>query len=131
MKKWKKISYWVATVWLASGLLATGVQQLMKVQLEGVHSPPGVYGITALGYPVYLLTLIGIWKILGVAALLIPKFPLLKEWAYAGITFLLTGAIFSHIAVGNTAMDLFPASLLLVLTVLSWYYRPPERTMKS
>jgi hypothetical protein len=66
-----------------------------------------------------------------VVALLIPKFPLLKEWAYAGIIFLLTGAIFSHMAVGNTAMDLFPASLLLVLTALSWYFRPAERKMKS
>src|SRR6476620_6551937 len=101
MKKWKKITYWVATLWLSSGLVATGVQQLMKVQLEGVQSPPGVYGITELGYPVYLLTLLGIWKILGVIALLVPKFPLVKEWAYAGIFFLLTGALFSHIAVGH------------------------------
>jgi uncharacterized membrane protein YphA (DoxX/SURF4 family) len=131
MKKWKKITYWVTTLWLCSGMLATGVQQLMKVQLEGVHSPPGVYGITALGYPVYLLTLLGIWKMLGVIALLIPKFPLVKEWAYAGIFFLLTGALFSHIAVGNPAKELFPSSLLLVLTILSWYFRPAERKVSG
>jgi uncharacterized membrane protein YphA (DoxX/SURF4 family) len=127
MKKRNKIIYWIATLWLASGMLATGVQQLMQVQLEGVQSPPGVFGIKDLGYPVYFLTIIGIWKILAVIALLIPRYPLLKEWAYAGIVFLLTGAIYSHIAVGHVMTELIPAGLLLVLTVLSWFFRPAER----
>ena len=131
MKKRDKIIYWISTVWLASGMLATGVQQLMQVQLEGALSPPGVFGITKLGYPVYVLTIIGIWKILAVIALLIPKFPLLKEWAYAGVVFLLTGAIYSHIAVGHSAGELFPAGLLLVLTVLSWYFRSQERKVAT
>ncbi len=94
MKKRNRIIYWIATVWLASGMLATGVQQLMNVQLDGALSPPGVFGIKDLGYPVYVLTIIGVWKILAVIALLIPKYPLIKEWAYAGIVFLLTGAIY-------------------------------------
>jgi len=123
----KKIFYWITTIWLALGMLATGVQQLMKVQLEGALSPPGVYGITQLGYPVYVLTIIGFWKLLGVVALLIPKYPLLKEWAYAGIFFLLTAAIFSHIAVGHPMKELFPSVFLLVLTVVSWYCRPDTR----
>jgi len=127
MKKRDKIIYWISTVWLAAGMLATGVQQIMKVQLEGALSPPGVYGIIELGYPVYVLTLLGIWKLLGVVALLVPNYALVKEWAYAGIFFLLTGAIFSHVAVGHPAAELFPASLLLALTVLSWYFRPPNR----
>ncbi|MCD6010675.1 MAG: DoxX family protein [Flavipsychrobacter sp.] len=127
MSKRNKIIYWIATIWLSAGMLATGIQQLLKVKLEGVLSPPGEYGITHLGYPVYFLTIIGVWKILGVIALLIPKFPLLKEWAYAGFFFLLTGAIFSHIAVGDPAGENFPAVLLLALTVISWYLRPPGR----
>ena len=127
MKKRDKIIYWISTVWLAAGMLATGVQQIMKVQLEGALSPPGVYGIIELGYPVYVLTLLGIWKLLGVVALLVPNYALVKEWAYAGIFFLLTGTIFSHVAVGHPAAELFPASLLLALTVLSWYFRPPNR----
>ena len=127
MKKRDKIIYWISTIWLALGLLATGIQQLMKVQLEGALSPPGVYGITQLGYPVYVLTILGVWKMLGVIALLIPKFPLLKEWAYAGVFFLLTGAIFSHIAVSHLMKELFPSFLLLVLTALSWYFRPANR----
>jgi hypothetical protein len=68
---------------------------------------------------------------LGVAALLITKFPLLKEWAYAGFFFLLTGAVYSHIAVGHSASELFPALLLLILTVVSWYFRPADRKIIS
>ena len=131
MKKIHKIIYWISTVWLALGMAATGVQQLMKVQLEGAYSPPGVFGITQLGYPVYVLTIIGIWKILGVVALLIPKFPLLKEWTYAGIFFLLTAAIYSHVAVGHPAKELIPSLVLLVLTGLSWYLRPADRKVIS
>jgi len=127
----RKIIYWIATIWLASGMLATGIQQLLKVKLEGVQAPPGVYGITHLGYPVYFLTILGIWKILGVAALLIPKSPVLKEWAYAGFFILLTGAVFSHIATGNPAKELFPSVLLLVLLILSWYFRPANRKVIS
>jgi hypothetical protein len=99
------------------------------VEAEGSVSPPGVYGIALLGYPVYFLTLLGIWKILGVIALLIPKYPLLKEWAYAGFFFVVTGAIFSHIAVGDPMVEVFPSALLLILTVVSWYFRPAERRM--
>ena len=131
MSKGTRITYWIATIWLALGMIATGIQQLMKVKLEGALAPPGVYGITLLGYPVYFLTILGVWKILGVIALLAPKFPLLKEWAYAGFFFLLTGAIFSHVAVSHSFKEIFPSLLLLVLTLLSWYFRPPNRKIIS
>src|SRR5690242_8852772 len=131
MSKRNKIIYWVATLWLSAGMVATGVQQLMKAQLEGALAPPGVYGISLLGYPVYFLTIIGVWKILGVIALIVPKFPLVKEWAYAGFVFLCTGAIYSHIATGNGAAELFPATLLLVLTIISWYLRPADRKVAA
>ena len=65
MSKRKRIIYWIATLWLSLGMLATGVQQLFKMQLEGALAPPGVWGISKLGYPVYFLTLLGVWKILG------------------------------------------------------------------
>ena len=125
--KARKIIYWISTIWLGLGMVATGIQQLLKVTLEGAMAPPGVWGITQLGYPVYFLTILGIWKILGVAALLIPKYPLLKEWAYAGFFFLLTGAIFSHIAVGHAMSELIPSLLLLVLLIISWYTRSANR----
>ena len=131
MKKRNKIIYWIATLWLALGMLSTGAVQLLKMKAEGAVAPPGVYGITHLGYPVYLLTILGVWKILGVIAVLIPKFPLLKEWAYAGFFFTMSGAVFSHIAVGDSMSGIFPSLLLLILTVVSWYFRPESRKIIS
>ena len=131
MTKRNKIIYWISTIWLASGMLATGTLQLFKVKAEGAVAPPGVDGITHLGYPIYFLTILGIWKILGVVALLIPKFPLLKEWAYAGFFFAMSGAAFSHIATGDSMNEIFPSLLLLILTVVSWYFRPSDRKITS
>src|SRR5436190_24221274 len=127
MTKRNKIIYWVSTLWLASGMLATGTLQLFRAKAEGALAPPGVYGITHLGYPVYLLTIVGVWKILGVVALLIPKFPLLKEWAYAGFFFIMSGAVFSHIAIGDSVNEIFPSLLLLILVAVSWSFRPADR----
>lgn len=120
MKKRDKIIYWIATVWLALGMTSTGIVQLSKMKEEADM-------ITSLGYPLYILTILGIWKILGVVAVLMPKFPLLKEWAYAGFFFVMSGAVFSHVAVGDDAIDFFGPTLLLVLTVVSWYFRPANR----
>jgi len=126
-----KIIYWISTIWLALGMLTTGTLQLFKVNAEGAVAPPGVYGITRLGYPIYFLTILGVWKILGVVALLSPKFPLLKEWAYAGFFFAMSGALVSHIAVGDPVNEIFPSLLLLILTVVSWYFRPENRKIIS
>lgn len=120
MTKRNKIIYWVATIWLALGMASTGIVQLIQMDEE-------VQKINILGYPAYFLIIIGIWKLLGVVAILVPKYPLVKEWAYAGFFFLMTGAIFTHIAVGDEAVEYFGASLLLVLTILSWYFRPSDR----
>jgi len=131
MKRRDKIIYWIATLWLTLGMTSTGVVQLLKMEAEGAVAPPGVYGIKYLGYPVYFLTILGVWKILGVIAVLIPKFPLVKEWAYAGFFFVMSGAIFSHIAVGDPVNEMWPSALLLILTVISWYSRPPGRKILS
>lgn len=127
MTKWNKIIYWISTLWLALGMVSTGLVQLLKMKSEGAVSPPGVYGIVHLGYPIYFLTILGVWKILGVIAILLPKLPLLKEWAYAGFFFIMTGAIISHIATGDRLKENFPALLLLILTIVSWYLRPLDR----
>jgi uncharacterized membrane protein YphA (DoxX/SURF4 family) len=109
MKKANTIIYWVATGWLALGMISTGIVQLIQLKEE-------VAMMNHLGYPLYFLTILGIWKILGTIAVIIPKFPLVKEWAYAGFFFAMTGAIFSHIAMGDGAKELFGPSLLIVLT---------------
>lgn len=126
MKTRNKIIYWISTAWLALGMLSTGIAQLVKKETGA----GGLDSITHMGYPVYFLTILGIWKIMGVIAVLIPKFPLLKEWAYAGFFFAMTGAIFSHIASGSMYY-LIPSVLLLVLTLVSWYFRPADRKINS
>lgn len=115
-----KIIYWFATIWLALGMLSTGIVQLLKQQAD-------IELMVHLGYPVYLLTILGIWKILGVITVLIPGVRLLKEWAYAGFFFAMTGAVSSHIASGSNAIDFFGPVLLLILTITSWYFRPIDR----
>jgi uncharacterized membrane protein YphA (DoxX/SURF4 family) len=120
MTKTNKIIYWIATLWLALGMLSTGIVQILKIKEEADM-------MAHLGYPLYFLTILGVWKILGVIAILIPKFPLLKEWAYAGFLFAMSGAVFSHFASGDGAKEYFGPTLLLVLTIISWYYRPADR----
>ena len=127
MKKRNKIVYWISTIWLALGMLSTGAVQLLKAK-EGQG---GADMLQHLGYPGYLLTLLGIWKLLGVIVVLIPGFPLLKECAYAGFFFVMSGAIFSHIASDDPINEIFPALLLLVLTLVSRYFRPVDRKIPS
>jgi len=119
-----KIIYWIATIWLSLGMVSTGAVQLFQIKGDGPGSPDSM---TQLGYPVYFVTFLGIAKFLGVIALLLPKLPLLKEWAYAGFFFMMSGAIFTHVAAGNSLGEIFPPLLLLILTVVSWYFRPSDR----
>lgn len=122
MTKRNKIIYWISTLWLSLGMLSTGIVQLLNMKEETEF-------MLRLGYPAYFLSLIGFWKILGVVAILLPKFPVVKEWAYAGFFFSMSGAIFSHAVNGNGAKDFFGPTLLLILTVVSWYFRPAERKL--
>jgi len=123
MTKRNKILYWIATLWLALGMTSTAVVQLIRMKEEVAKTS------LELGYPIYFLSIIGTWKILGVITVLIPKFPLLKEWAYAGFFFLMSGAILSHLIVGDQPKELFGPTLLLILTILSWYFRPANRKL--
>ena len=127
MTKTRKIIYWIATVWLALGMVATASGQLIRMK-EGQGA---VDSLEHLGYPVYLLTILGVWKILGTVAVLVPGFPRLKEWAYAGFFFAMSGAVYSHLAVGDGLTAMLPALLLTVLTLVSWYLRPEGRRLVS
>lgn len=120
MKKTTRIIYWIATLWLSLGMISTGIIQLIK-------QPEEVENITKLGYPVYMLPLLGVLKIVGVIVVLVPRFTLLKEWAYAGFFFAMAGAAYSRVAAGDGISEIAPPLLLLVLTVVSWYFRPVNR----
>ncbi|MES2388885.1 MAG: DoxX family protein [Bacteroidota bacterium] len=120
MTKRNKIIYWVATGFLCFGMSANGTAQL-------IHHKGFADMFAHLGYPAYFMTILGAWKLLGVIALLIPKFPLLKEWAYAGFFFAMSGALFSHIAVADPLLESGGAVVLLGVIVTSWYFRPADR----
>lgn len=120
LSKKKSIAYWFFTLWMSLGLTSAGIVQLLRMDFE-------VEFIVALGYPVYFLTILGLSKLLGVFAVLIPKYPLLKEWAYAGFVFTMLGAIYSEAVTSSPFSEIFPPILLLVLISLSWYLRPESR----
>ena len=105
--------------WLVTGLLVTFT--VFGAVLNITHSPGVLASIQHLGYPVYFLRLIGGWKLLGVAALLLPSRPHLKEWAYAGLFFDTTGALYSHLAAGDDPAGWGPAFLGVLLTLGSYY----------
>ncbi len=115
----------IATGLLAIGMLQSGIFAILR-------SKEWVDLVTGLGYPVYFLILLGTWKILGVIAILIPRFALLKEWAYAGFFFAMTGALVSHLALGDYAFKAIAAPAFQILfIILSWYFRPADRKINS
>lgn len=123
MEKKKNIMYWISTGLLCFCMLG-GVGQLFQVKQV-------VDGFAPLGYPVYFISIIGFWKVLAIIAILIPKFPLLKEWAYAGIFFAMTGASVSHIAVHDTAFHIIVPLIIAGIAVCSWYLRPSTRKLAT
>jgi uncharacterized membrane protein YphA (DoxX/SURF4 family) len=119
------IAYWVTTALLASELLVGGIWDVLRV-------PQVVAVIHRLGYPSYFLVILGVWKLLGAVALIIPRSPRLKEWAYAGTFFDLTGAVLSQLASGW--MDVGPLIYPIVMigvALMSWALRPASRRLSA
>ena len=116
----KRIGYWVTTGLLSFGMVAGGIGQISYAKFNAD-------GMRHLGYPLYTMRIIGAWKIVGVVALLLPGYGLLKEWAYAGFFFLLTGAVLSHIVSGDAFVHWLAPLVFALLTVLSWSLRPADR----
>jgi len=125
--KVKLIIYWVTTTLIVLETLAGGFVDLTHGRTNVFSGPLVVDVVTDLGYPVYVLVVLGIWKIPGAIVLLLPRLPRLKEWAYAGIIFELTGAIASWLFIGGTGQAIAPL-ILAVLAMISWALRPPSRT---
>jgi DoxX-like family len=122
--RYRAAAFWLATVLVAGELGLGGAWDIMRL--------PSVRGVvTQLGYPTYFLVLLGTWKVLGAVALLAPRRPLLKEWAYAGAFFTYSGAIASHLTTGYALGELGFLAPLTALTVLSWALRPPSRRVSA
>jgi len=118
-----------ATYWLTTGLL--GLDFLVGGAFQIGRSPQAAEGFAHLGYPAYFMTLLGVWKILGAIALLVPGLPRLKEWAYAGIFFDLTAAVVSVLAVGDGFAPALLPLAFLALTLASWALRPQSRALTT
>lgn len=119
----RTIAYWVTTALVVFELVWGGAWDILRVPQVRVL-------IERLGYPSYFLVILGIWKLLGAVALVIPKFPRLKEWAYAGVVFDLTGAVASLFASGLVAVGTAAYPVLMIgVAVASWALRPPSRRL--
>ena len=125
-KKAKNIAYWITTGLVALPIGSGGVAQIAQFKAN----PHGI--VPVLLYPMYFFAILGVWKVLGAIAILAPRFPRLKEWAYAGIFFDLTGAVASIAAVGvygAYAFHIIAPLIIAGLTVASWALRPESRTI--
>jgi len=118
------VGYWVCTVLVALAMGSGGVGELMRW-------PDVVTGMAHLGYPVYFLTILGVWKLLGAIVILAPRLPLVKEWAYAGIVFDVTGASASHTASGDEVFHIVTPLLIAALVAASWALRPASRRLEG
>lgn len=120
--KTQTIGYWVTTGLVALAMAAGGA-------LDVIGAPAVLEAVEKLGYPAYVATLLGTWKLLGAAAILAPGMPRLKEWAYAGMFFDLTGAALSHAAVHDPAPKIITPLVLAALAIASWLLRPQSRVL--
>ena len=120
----KTIGYWVATGFAALAFVVPGFGNLARV-------PQIAQDMAHLGYPTYFLTILGTWKVLGAVAIVVPGFPRLKEWAYAGMIFDLTGAAVSRAASGDGAGMVIAPLAIAGLVVASWALRPAGRVLKA
>jgi hypothetical protein len=118
----QKVAYWIVTGLLSFGMLLGGTAQILRAKFN-------VDGIVHLGFPEYVLPILGVWKVLAIVVILMPKYLLVKEWAYAGLFFLLSGGVISHIASGDGILEALPVFVFMCLTVASWYLRPVERKL--
>lgn len=121
MDKRKKTTYWIVTALLCF-CLSGGIGQLFQVKQI-------VDGFAPLHYPLYFLSIIGFWKTMAIIAILIPGSRLLKEWAYAGVFFAMTGASVSQLASGGSVFHVIVPLIIAGLTITSWYLRPPSRKL--
>lgn len=127
----KSVAYWIATVMIAGETLAGGAMDVVHGRSMVVTGTPVLDVVTSLGYPAYVLTIIGTWKLLGGATILAPRLPRLKEWAYAGIVIELTAAAASLSVRGYGAGDIATPLLLAALAMASWALRPQSRMVGS
>lgn len=118
----RTLGYWIPTALFALAMTGSGVFNASRAE-------PIVQAMAHLGFPAWLPLLLGVWKLLGVVAILAPGFPRLKEWAYAGFFFNLSGASVSHLATGDAVGDAVAPLVMLGIGLASWAMRPDGRRL--
>jgi uncharacterized membrane protein YphA (DoxX/SURF4 family) len=116
----RKIGYWVCTGIIAFILLSGGLGQVAGMNTEG---------FIKLGYPAFFATMLGVWKILGGIAILVPRFPRVKEWAYAGIFFDFSSAAVTHVAEHSSLFHIISPLVCAGILFGSWALRPESRAL--
>jgi uncharacterized membrane protein len=125
MEKRNLAIYWTTTGLMSVGMLGSGLAQI-------AHAKEMIDLVVPLGYPLYILYIIGVWKILGVITILVPGFKILKEWAYAGFFFVMTGALISHLASADYSLKgLIGPFMQTIFIITSWYFRPANRKITT
>ncbi|MEV6769589.1 DoxX family protein [Nocardia sp. NPDC051030] len=117
---YRALAYWIATLLVIAELVVGGIWDILRIPYVRDLMPH-------LGYPTYFLVLLGIWKLLGAVALLLPGRPVVKEWAYAGVFFVYSGAIVSHLTAGYARGTVGVLVVLIALTITSWVTGRPSR----
>jgi len=118
----RAVVYWATTVFVVFNMFFGALAEMAQFT-------PTAEGMQALGYPIYMMAILGTWKVLGSITLLIPRFPRLKEWAYAGMFFNMTGAAISHLVVADEAWHVWYTASLAILVLVSWALRPESRAL--
>jgi hypothetical protein len=118
----RTVGYWTCTALVAFAFVSGGVVYVMR-------APHALEGLQQLGYPVHFMVLLGVWKLLGGIAILLPRLPLVKEWAYAGILFDLTGASAAHVAMASDLRHVVVPLVIAALAAASWALRPASRRL--
>jgi uncharacterized membrane protein YphA (DoxX/SURF4 family) len=125
--KGKKIAYWTVTLIFAAAIMLSGIGSLMR-------NGGNLDLVKNIGFPVYVLTIIGSWKVIGVIAIVMPGFPRLKEWTHAGFFFLMTGASLCHVFAndyGDYGFNIILPLFYAALNIASWALRPQSRILGS
>jgi hypothetical protein len=117
------VTYWVCTLFVALTALGAGIMDIL-------HLEPLFGLLLHLGYPSYFATILGVWKVLGALVLVAPRYPLVKEWAYAGMVIDYSSAVISHAASGDPGGATVGPLVSILLLAASWHLRPPTRRLR-
>jgi len=118
------VVYWAGTLFVAVTALVAGAMDIL-------HLDPLFGLLLHLGYPSYFAAILGVWKVLGALVLLAPRYPLVKEWAYAGTFIDYSSALISHMALGDAFGAMSGPIIAMVALAASWHLRPPSRRLAS